>query len=121
MKNFKKIALGLLVGALAIGFSSFTTVKSSLAPFHNKALKAHMITDDFLLQNQGVAGVFAQDNSYDSGNCATSETLRCGYSVTATGKTNIPNQSTYSSSDITNYLSHNWITPAPGSSNALYN
>ncbi|WP_158993862.1 hypothetical protein [Mucilaginibacter sp. L196] len=27
MKNFKKIALGLLVGALAIGFSSFTNAK----------------------------------------------------------------------------------------------
>lgn len=27
MKNFKQIALGLLVGAMAIGFSSFTTAK----------------------------------------------------------------------------------------------
>jgi hypothetical protein len=30
MKNFKKIALGLIVGALAIGFSSFTNAKKSL-------------------------------------------------------------------------------------------
>jgi len=27
MKNFKKIAFGLLVGALAIGFSAFTNIK----------------------------------------------------------------------------------------------
>jgi len=31
MKNFKKIALGLMVGALAIGFSSFTNAKKTLA------------------------------------------------------------------------------------------
>ncbi len=28
MKNFKKIALGLIVGALAIGFSAFTNIKT---------------------------------------------------------------------------------------------
>ncbi|RCH54677.1 hypothetical protein DJ568_12725 [Mucilaginibacter hurinus] len=31
MKNFKKIAFGLMVGALAIGFSAFTNVKTTLA------------------------------------------------------------------------------------------
>lgn len=29
MKNFKQIALGLIVGAMAIGFSSFTNAKRS--------------------------------------------------------------------------------------------
>lgn len=30
MKNFKNIAFGLMVGALAIGFSAFTTAKAKL-------------------------------------------------------------------------------------------
>lgn len=33
MKNFKKIAFGLMVGALAIGFSAYTAPKSSNAKF----------------------------------------------------------------------------------------
>jgi len=33
MKNFKKIALGLMVGALAIGFSAFSTASSKSAKF----------------------------------------------------------------------------------------
>jgi hypothetical protein len=32
MKNFKKIAFGLIVGVMAIGFSAFTTKSSKLAP-----------------------------------------------------------------------------------------
>ncbi|MES2274980.1 MAG: hypothetical protein V4592_03080 [Bacteroidota bacterium] len=33
MKNFKQIAFGLIVGALAIGFSAFTNAKPSKAKF----------------------------------------------------------------------------------------
>jgi hypothetical protein len=36
MKNFKNIAFGLMVGALAIGFSSFTA-----GPKYNKALNTY--------------------------------------------------------------------------------
>ncbi|MEO7213904.1 hypothetical protein ABIB62_004557 [Mucilaginibacter sp. UYP25] len=40
MKNFKQIAFGLLVGAMAIGFSAFTTAKSAKfagAYYYNQA------------------------------------------------------------------------------------
>jgi hypothetical protein len=33
MKNFKQIALGLMIGAMAIGFSAFTNAKSNKARF----------------------------------------------------------------------------------------
>jgi hypothetical protein len=39
MKNFKKIALGLMVGALAIGFSAFTNAKkatTTMARYYNQ-------------------------------------------------------------------------------------
>lgn len=34
MKNFQKLALGLMVGVLAIGFSAFTTVKRANSNFY---------------------------------------------------------------------------------------
>jgi len=34
MKNFKKIAFGLLVGAMAIGLSSFTNAKTNATTWH---------------------------------------------------------------------------------------
>ncbi|GAB2971986.1 hypothetical protein GCM10027049_02020 [Mucilaginibacter puniceus] len=37
MKNFKKIAFGLMVGALAIGFSAFTTANNSSVKYNKDA------------------------------------------------------------------------------------
>jgi hypothetical protein len=48
MKNFKKITLGLLVGALAIGFSSFTNAKTSSTTWHisNNTSGIYTVTSD---------------------------------------------------------------------------
>lgn len=121
MKNIQKIAVSLVVAASAIAFSAFKTVNKEVAPFGNKQLNAGMITNDYLLQDQGTAGVFSQGSIFSSDNCDdTVVTLRCGYSVSATGKANIPEQATYNATEINTYVSNGWISSAPGSSNRLY-
>jgi len=118
MKNFKQIAFGLILGAMVIGFSAFTNAKTKTVHI-NKAFSAKTITDDYLVQSGG-AGVFAQSADFDSSNCGTAATLPCGYDVTTSGKSNIPNRASYSSSDISNYVSHNWLAADSQSSNAQY-
>jgi hypothetical protein len=44
MKNFKQIAFGLLVGAMAIGFSAFTNAKTSAQAEKNLSNKRLSIT-----------------------------------------------------------------------------
>ncbi|QHS55266.1 hypothetical protein GWR56_06820 [Mucilaginibacter sp. 14171R-50] len=50
MKNFKQIAFGLMVGALAIGFSAFTTANSSSIKY-NKDAKGKIISVSALYYN----------------------------------------------------------------------
>lgn len=121
MKNFKQIAFGLLVGALAIGFSAFTSAHKVT---RNATFVKHagMITEGFIAQT--VAGSeFDPESSVDPDNCSTETTsYSCTYTVTSTGASNIPEQSSYSASDMNSYLGHSpaWLT-ANGSSNRVYN
>ncbi|EHQ25557.1 hypothetical protein [Mucilaginibacter paludis] len=119
MKNFKQVAYGLLVGAMAIGFSAFTNAKeSNEAVKIHKALKAGMITDNFIVQP--TLNNFVQESSVNTSNCGDPATRQCVYDVTTSGKSNIPDQASYTAAEIDNYISHSWLTPASGSSAALY-
>jgi hypothetical protein len=117
MKNFKQIAFGLLVGALAIGFSAFTNAKKVMTT--KATIAKYSITANNLVQP--AADSFQQAASASTADCtgATSDRL-CVYDVTTTGKSNIPNQSSYTKADIDNYLSHSWIMPASGATDHLY-
>ncbi|NHA02506.1 hypothetical protein G7092_01795 [Mucilaginibacter sp. HC2] len=118
MKNFKKIAFGLLVGAMAIGFSAFTSAKSNNYVRVSKALKAGLIVDNFIVQP--TLDNFTEQSAVNTGMCHSTATRQCAYSVTTTGKANIPDQSSYSADDIDDYVSNGWLSPASGSSAALY-
>ncbi|WP_158994165.1 hypothetical protein [Mucilaginibacter sp. L196] len=69
MKNFKKIALGLMVGAMAIGFSAFTNAKTSFG--HKTLYNASYYSLD------GTASHSASDYVYDENGSCTSSTKIC--------------------------------------------
>ncbi len=118
MKKFQKLALGLIVGAMAIGFSAFTNAHSKSLVKPNKAVKAGMIVDNYLVQSS--LNVFDQLSSAPvASDCGGTATRDCAYSVTSTGKSNIPNQSSYTGSEIDTYVSNGWLT-ADASTKALY-
>lgn len=118
MKNFKKLALGLIIGAMAIGFSAFTASSNKSLVKHHRAAKAGMITDDFIVQPS--LNSFQEQPSVNTANCHSTATRECVYDVTSTGKSNIPDQASYSASDIDTYVANGWLAADPGSSPALY-
>jgi hypothetical protein len=70
MKNLKKIALGLMVGGMAIGFSAFT----------NAPKKSHLgtTTDRYYNNNGGVATTDPSKFIYEgSDNCVTDPSSQC--------------------------------------------
>jgi len=119
MKNFKRIALGLLVGAMAIGFSSFTNAQKGVSVKLVKIVKSGFITDNFIVQP--IADNFVEQSTTPStDDCAESSDRFCVYDVTTLGKSNIPDQTSYSKSDIDSYVMNSWLTPASGATDALY-
>lgn len=98
MKNFKKIAFGALVGAMAIGFSAFTNAKNFAAGdvFGNK-------------QDNGTYDKLSA--AYNPMQC-TSSTRNCGYSVTSAGASHVTGTS-LSASQITTDLANGWIQAEP--------
>jgi hypothetical protein len=118
MKNFKQIAFGLIVGALAIGFSAFTNAKKVVSV--NAINAKYSITANFLVQP--ALDSFERETSASTDNCSSVTSDRdCVYDVTTTGKSNIPNQASYTKAEIDNYVSHSWIMPDAGASLKLYN
>jgi hypothetical protein len=121
MKNFKQIAFGLLVGALAIGFSAFTTAHKgpSGEKFIVKKGAKLSITSDFMVQP--TLDAFQQLASTPaSGACKSTSDRDCVYDVTADGKSNIPNQASYTKSEIDTYVANDWLEPDASSSLAQY-
>jgi hypothetical protein len=117
MKNFKQIAFGLLVGALALSFSAFTNAKKVIT-INEKGGK-HSITANFMIQP--LADSFEQAATASSDNCGSTVSDRdCLYDVTTSGKSNIPNQASYSKADVDNYVSHSWLTPDAGATLHTY-
>ncbi|MBT2561707.1 hypothetical protein J7E50_12755 [Pedobacter sp. ISL-68] len=93
MKNLHKLALGLLVGASAIGFSAFTST-SEVA-----------VGDRY--GNNGAAGTTGQynilANPYVSSNCISGSD-RCAYVVTAAGASTVTGSS-YSEAQLETWAS----------------
>lgn len=117
MKNFKKIAFGLLVGALALGFSAFTSAKKVMPSESIKAKRS--ITANFLVQPS--LDSFVQETSASSDNCSGATSDRdCMYDVTTSGKSNIPNQASYTKANIDTYVANGWLTPDAGASLHIY-
>jgi hypothetical protein len=119
MRNLHKLVIALVVCVMAISFSAFTNAHHNnniVKP--SKAVKAGMITDNFIVQP--TTNNFVQESSVNTSNCGDPATRQCVYDVTTSGKSNIPDQASYTAAEIDSYVSHSWLTPASGSSAALY-
>ncbi|WP_316820674.1 hypothetical protein [Pedobacter gandavensis] len=114
MKNFQKIALGLMTVGSAFAFSAFTNVDLGT---NKKA-----VTFDYLVQR--AAGQFTQINpsnpsaTPDYSFCKTSAANRCSYEVTLLGKSNMPTlvslgQTSYTATQIQDYLDNGYIIEDP--------
>ena len=111
--------LSIMVGVLAIAFSAFKTVHTEVAPFGNKQLKAGMITNDYIVQPS--LNNFVQNaGSPSNANCKSTATLSCSYDVTEDGKDNIPDNSSYTATQINTYVSNGWLQTHTGANPALY-
>jgi len=109
MKNLHKLVLGLMVGAMAISFSAFTNAHSN-----------HIIRPNNYIAQTTLNGFVPESSAPVTDDCSGTATLQCAYDVTSSGKSNIPNQASYTSAEINTYVANDWLTPAPGSSKALY-
>src|ERR1700743_1318591 len=127
MKNFKRIALGLLVGAMAIGFSAFTNAHTGTVQFpvkHSKVGNFTPIADNANVQLNTLNNFQEAENPSSDDCVAESTTLKCIYDVTSAGAMNIPDQpSGYSTTDISNYLSQSpaWLAPRVSGGNGVLN
>lgn len=101
----KKVVLGLMLAAVAVGGSAFTNAKKA-------------INDGYLVQP--ISGVFIRYN-VAGGSCYNLHSgMSCQYSVTMSGKVNIPSQVLYDNYDIQEFLDEGWIEEVPFSNHGIY-
>jgi hypothetical protein len=117
ISNTKKIVIALGVAVMAIGFSSFTEMRENMPA---KAKKAGMITANYLVQPS--LNSFAQLGSGTPNNadCKSTSTLNCSYDVTDDGKDNIPDQGSYTATEINTYVANGWLSAHAGSGQRIY-
>lgn len=103
-----QLLTGLAVVAIAFGASGF-----------NRALNfKHLDVEEFLVNKQGE---FEPRGSVDVQlNCEPATTNHCVFSVTPDGMLNIPEQNSYSETEIQAFEANGWITPHPDSDNGNY-
>lgn len=76
------------------------------------------LVSDFLV-NKGTA--FSPRSTVNvSSNCIQTDSKSCVYQLTEEGMENVPDQQSYTPSQIEEFESNGWITPHPQSSSALY-
>lgn len=95
MKNFKQIVFGLLVGALAVGFSSFTNAKRAAGDEYG---------------NQVNGSYQKLSNAYNPALCENTKSATCGYEVTSAGASHVTS-SNFTAAQAATYQSNGWITP----------
>ncbi|WP_179413082.1 hypothetical protein HDF19_10805 [Mucilaginibacter sp. E4BP6] len=95
MKNFKQIAFGLLVGALALGFSSFTNAKKAAGDQYG---------------NQANGSYQKLSSAYNPSLCENTKSVPCGYEVTTAGATHVTS-SNFTAAQASTFQSNGWITP----------
>lgn len=100
----KKLFLGLLLAAVAAGGSAFTYARKA-------------ITENYILQTS--SGFFIRQATAP-GVCTSSSGLNCEYGVTALGRLSIPAQSSYTSTNIQDYLDNDYIEPIDGVGAGIY-
>lgn len=88
MKNFKQIAMGLLVGAMAIGFSSFTNASNSKG--HSQSTTARYYNKFGTIGDQTPGDFIYRDGGEDL--CNSSTTKECTAEWTTTNAPSV-NQS----------------------------
>jgi len=94
MKNFKQIAFGLLVGAMAIGFSAFTNAKTFASG------------DVFV--NRDDSGSYNKISApYNPMDCAA-DTPPCAYSVTTAGASHVSGTQ-LTPTQVSTDLANGWI------------
>ncbi|PAW95187.1 hypothetical protein CKK33_17445 [Mucilaginibacter sp. MD40] len=87
MKNFKQVAFGLLVGALAIGFSSFTNAPKKLATDWYEPLSSTLSPSSTAAQQ---FSSYDGDNPIDQPSCSgTTNVCAAEFPVTTNPPTHI--------------------------------
>lgn len=103
-----QLLTGLAVVAIAFGASAFNTTLNF----------KHSDVEEFLVNKEGE---FEPRGSVDIQlNCEPAATTHCVFNVTPDGMLNIPEQSTYSATEIQAFEANGWITPHPDSANGNY-
>lgn len=93
----KKLLFGLGIAVLAIGGSAFKNA--------NRA-----INENYMLQTS--PGTFIRQATAP-GTCTSNMGMNCEYAVTAFGRVYIPAQSSYTSSEIQDYLNNEYLEDIP--------
>ncbi|WP_158799777.1 hypothetical protein [Pedobacter sp. L105] len=101
----KKVVLGLMLTAIAVGGSAFTNAKKA-------------INEGYLIQP--LSGIFLRASNANGGCFNLLSTLSCAYSVNAAGKINIPAQAWYSADDVNDFIAEGWLDEVPYSNHGLY-
>ncbi len=101
----KKVVLGLMLTAIAVGGSAFTNAKKA-------------INEGYLIQP--LSGIFFR-SANATGVCFNLLSIQsCVYAVNPTSKINIPSQTYYSDNDVNNFIAQGWLDEVPTSNNGLY-
>ena len=101
----KKLVLGLMLAAVAVGGSAFTTPKKS-------------IVENFLIQP--LTGIFLRVTTANGGCINLLSTLQCRYAVTSAGRLYIPAQAWYTNEDIISFLNAGYIEEMQVTANGIY-
>ena len=101
----KKLVLGLVLAAVAVGGSAFTTPKKS-------------IVENFLIQP--LTGIFLRTTTANGACLTLLSGLQCKYAVTPAGRLYIPVQAWYTSQDVLTFLYAGYIEEVELASEGLY-
>lgn len=101
----KKLVLGLMLAAVAVGGSAFTAPKKS-------------IVESFLIQP--LTGIFLRVATAQGSCLNLGSTLQCRYAVTSAGRLYIPAQDWYTNEDIISFLNAGYIEEMQVTANGIY-
>ena len=100
----KKLFFGLSLAMLAIGSSAFKNASRA-------------ITENYMLQTS--PGTFIRQAAAP-GTCTSNLGMHCEYAVTAFGRVYIPAQSSYTSTEIQDYLDNDYLEDIPNVGSGTY-
>jgi|GEM_PF-1893440 len=101
----KKLLLGLMLTAVAVGGSAFTNAKKN-------------INDNYLVQP--LSGIFLRAATANGACLNLLSNVQCKYAVNAMGRANIPSQAWYSTAEVLDFIDEGWLDPVQYSNAGLY-